>query len=198
MNLLRKVLVISFLLCGYGYNTYSQNVSERIGIPGPLTFANDQFSLAWSDKPDVNYYVQEYLPKGQDPDHFKQMLAIHLLKKEMTVDDAVAVKVAELNNRKKTDPVCHYKLMKSPDGKEMILDCLLGESVNDKMTVVEFIIYRYKQVQLGDSKGILLYAYSKRSYGDDITAFLRSLGDTRINDINTMIGAELPVPNIKE
>jgi len=197
MTILKRLLLILCIFFGSWQYGYSQTFIERISVPGPLAFADNQFGLSWSDKPNADYYVQEYLPKGEDPDHFKQMLAIHLFKKDITVDDAVQLKIEELNKRKKTDPVCNYKLSKSPDGKEAIIDCLLGQSVNDKMTVVEFVVYRFKQVQLDNAKGILVYAYSKRSYGDDITGFLKSLGDIRIDCLNAMISAKVPVVKIK-
>ena len=75
----------------------------------------------------------------------------------------------------------------------------LGESKNDKMEVQEFNIYRYKQVDLGDNKkGILVYVYSKRAYGKDITPFFKNLKSGRINLLNTMIGSEIPAVTIAD
>ena len=121
------------------------------------------------------------------------MLTLHLFIKRMSIQEAVEKKVIELEQRKKTDPVCNYVVNESPDGKEFMIDCLFGESKADKMTVVEFNVYKFKQIDLGgDKMGILIYAYSKRSYGDHITKFLKSLKNTRTEYLNVMIEADIP------
>lgn len=89
--------------------------------------------------------------------------------------------------------------MKSPDGKESILDCLLSSGNNDKIDIVEFIIYRYKQIDLkNNKKALLIYAYSKRSYDDKITSFLENLKNERTDLLNVMTSKELPKIAIKE
>jgi len=45
-------------------------VIERIGVKGPLEFNKTIFNLAWTDKPRDNYYIQEYLPKGETLEKF--------------------------------------------------------------------------------------------------------------------------------
>jgi hypothetical protein len=40
--------------------------------------------------------------------------------------------------------------------------------------------------------GILVYAYTKRSYGDAITDFMKKLGDDREKMMNSIIYAPLP------
>ena len=130
---------------------------------------------------------------------FNQMLTLHLFNTETKVKDAVKQKTKELDNRKKTDPTCNYQVTESPDGKEFMVDFLLGESKGDKMTIIEFNIYHYKQVDLGDKKkGILVYAYTKRAYGDDITPFLKNLRSDRIELLNAMIGSEMPTVRLSE
>ena len=62
------------------------------------------------------------------------------------------------------DAVCNYQVAESPDGKEFIVDFLLGEGKDDKMTIVEFNIYHYRQIELAENhKELAVYAYSKRS-----------------------------------
>ncbi len=171
----------------------SDNTVDRLGIRGPLKFDKIKFELAWTDKPNDHYYIQEYLPKGEKAEDFTQMLTIHLFDLEITAQDAVAQKVKELNERKKTDEVCNYVVTESPDGKEFMVDFILGESKGDKMTIVEFNVYRYKQIDIGNNKkAMLVYAYTKRSYGNHITVFLKKLGDDRIEYLNNMISADMP------
>lgn len=175
------------------FTTFKNDPVDRIGVTGPLTFNKTTFNLSWTDKPNGIYYIQEYLPTGEKSESFNQMLTLHLFDTEIKVKDAVKQKTKELDNRKKTDPNCNYQVTESPDGKEFIVDFLLGESKGDMMTIIEFNIYHYKQVDLGDKKkGILVYAYTKRAYGDDITPFLKNLRDDRTDLLDVMIGSEIP------
>lgn len=183
--ILATVLLLSF--------TTIENPIDRIGVKGPLTFDKRDFKLAWTAKPNEKYYVQEYLPDGERLETFNQMLTINLFETDIHIVQAVNQKTRELDKRKQTDPVCNYTVTESPDAKEYIVDFLLGESKDDQMTVIEFNINRYKQVDLGNGrKGILIYVYSKRAYSEAITPFLESLKDNRIKHLNEMIATEMP------
>ena len=171
---------------------------DRIGVKGPLVFSKIVYDLSWADKPNDNYYIQEYLPKGEKTESFRHMLTIHLFTLNVTVEDAVNQKVKELEERKKTDITCNYQVSKSPDGKEFLVDFLLSESKNDEMTIIEFNIYRYKQVVLSNNKkAILVYAYTKRAYGDDITPFLKNLKPERTEMLNKMAVVGMPEVKLK-
>ena len=63
--------------------------------------------------------------------------------------------------------------------------------------IAEFNVYRYRQVVLaGGKKGVLLYAYSKRSYGSAIDDFLKTLKSVRTAAIATMAKANVPTVKI--
>jgi hypothetical protein len=190
MNKLILLLIATALI---SFKTIEPNPVDRIGVQGPLKFIKTEFILWWTDKPSEEYYIQEYLPKDEKVENFSQLMTIHLFDNKINVEKAVELKVNELEKRKKTDATCNYQVTESPDGKEFIVDFILGESMDGKMTIIEFNAYRYKQIQLTDkSHGILVYAYSKRAYGDDITPFLKNLSGTRTEILNEMIGIELP------
>lgn len=172
------------------------DVTDRLGIRGPLIFGNSQFELAWSDKPNKNYYIQEYVPKGEQVENFNQMLTIYLLTKDVSAESELQQKVNWLTERKKSDPICNYQISESPDGKEFILDFLVGESKNGKMTIVEFNVYRYKNIEIEGQNALLVSAYSKRSYGDGISPFLTTLRADRSLYLNEMIFLSLPSPKI--
>ncbi|GAB3859036.1 hypothetical protein GCM10028822_34960 [Hymenobacter terrigena] len=175
------------------FTSFKNEPIDRMGVKGPLTFNQTAFNLSWSGRPSETYFIQEYLPKGEKAEQFNQMLTLHLFDKDIAVKNAVKQKVQELENRKKTDPICNYQVTEGPDGKEFMVDFLLGESKEDKMTIAEFNIYRFKQVDLGNKKrGILIYSLSKRAYGDDITPFLKNLGKDRIDLLNTMLSTQIP------
>ncbi len=181
------------------FTTFNNEPIDRIGVAGPLTFNKTTFNLAWTDKPNDTYYIQEYLPQDEKVENFHQMLTLHLFDRDIKLKNAIKQKVQELENRKKTDPTCQYQVTESPDGKEFIVDFLLGESKGDKMTIMEFNLYRYKQVELNNKKkGILVYAYTKRAYGDDITPFLKNLRKDRGALLNVMIGSEIPTVKLSD
>lgn len=191
-----KILLLTISSLLLSFLSVSDDVTDRIGVKGPLEFNGIKFNLAWSDRPRDNYFIQEYLPEGQTPENFEEMLTIHLFETGMSVSEAVQQKGKELTSRKNSDPLCNYQITESPDGKEYMVDFILSESKGDNMTIAEFNVYRYKQSELGnDRNGILVYAYSKRSYGDDITPFLKKLKDEKINYLNEM--ALTSIPDIK-
>jgi hypothetical protein len=166
---------------------------DKIGVKGPLHFHQTTFNLAWVSHPSPAYYIQEYLPAGETSAKFTQMLAVHVLAHDVPVKSAVQQKVQELDVRKKTDPTCNYQINESPDGTEYLVDCLLGESKPGQTDVAEFIIYRFRQVDLGGSrKGILMYSYSKRGYGDGLTAFYKALPAERGELLTAMITGAVP------
>ncbi|GAO44198.1 hypothetical protein [Flavihumibacter petaseus] len=167
---------------------------ERLGVKGPLSFNGNSFQLAWTSKPSATYYIQEYLPKGESADRFNQMMSIFLLAENVSVKDAVQQKTSELTARKQTDPTCNFQVSESPDKKEYLLDFLMGAKSQGAAEIQEFNIYRYRMVDLGNGKqGLLLYAYSKRAYGDAINPFLKSLKEERKKMLNEMVSSKLPV-----
>ena len=186
-------LLIGLLTALLSLTAIAQNPVERLGVKENLEFDKTTFKLSWTAKPKDSYLIQEYLPEGETSAYFKQMLTIHLFLTDIKTKDAVKQKVNELITRKKTDSTCNYQVTESPDGKEFLVDFLLGENKNNKMTIVEFNVYRYKQIQISKKqKAILIYAFSKRSYGDDITEFFNTLGKDRGKYLTEMISTELP------
>ncbi len=94
-------LAISSLLISY--MSVSDDITDRIGVKGPLEFNGISFNLAWSDQPRDNYYIQEYLPPGENVESFEQMMTIHLFVTDMNVYEAVQQQGKELTSRKKSD-----------------------------------------------------------------------------------------------
>ena len=184
--------LILILSAAFSLSTLLSDITDRLGIKGPLTFSNTKLELAWSDKPSENYYVQEYIPSGEQVGKFNQMLTVHVFTNTTTPEAAVQQKVKWLLERKKTDAICNYQITESPDGKEFILDFLVGESKEGKMTIVEFNVYRYKNIKIEGQNALLVSAYSKRGYGNSITPFLATLRADRNLYLNEMISFSLP------
>jgi len=181
------------------FSTAKSQTIERIGLKGPIEFNNTEFKLAWSQKPNANYYVQEYLPKNETVERFNELITVNVFVLDVTVEKAIQQKVNELTKRKEIDKVCNFSVIDSPDGTESILDCLLSSGNDQKLDVVEFVIYRYKQIELENhKKALLIYSYSKRSYDENIIKFLNGLSSERESLLNVMISAEMPKISIKE
>jgi hypothetical protein len=167
---------------------------DRLNIKGPLTFQGKNFELAWTSHPTDEFYIQGYLPAGEKPETFHEMMSVHLLRNDAEPHLAVMEKMKALETRKTTDAVCQYSLIESPDGKEFILDFVMSESKDDKVQLVEFNIYRYKQIEIGGKKALLTYIYSKRAYGEEVTPLFEWLGTQRTEVLNKMIETSLPAP----
>ena len=195
---MKKYLFV-FTAILFSFSPFADKPIDRLGVKGPLVYGDTNFKLSFTDKPNDTYYIQEYLPAGDTLPKFNQLLTIHLFAKDIATEDAVKQKIEELAKRKLTDRICNYKVIESPDGKEFILDFLISESKKNVMEMVEFNIYHYKKIELADNKkSILVYAYSKRSYGDDIKPFLKALKGERIKMLDTMIAAQMPVITLNE
>lgn len=191
-----KSILIAISVLILSLNFINDNPVDRIGVKGPLYFNSTDFKLHWSDKPRENYYIQEYLPEGENLNSYNQMMTIHLFLTNTEVKDAVMQKARELDNRKKSDPLCNYEISQSPDGKEYIIDFLLGESKNENISIAEFNVYHYKQIELSNNtKALAVYAYTKRGYGEAVTDFLVSLKGERSALINEM--SETSIPDIQ-
>jgi hypothetical protein len=193
----KYLIVLSLILMSF--TIINETPIDRIGISGPLKFNSTYFNFVWSDKPNETDYIQEYLPKKQSTENFKEMLTIHLFVTDIPLTEAVNQKIIELNMRKQTDITCNYKANYSSDKKEIIVDFVLSEIKNDVVNIAEFNIYRYKQVDLeNNKKGILIYAYTKRSYKNNIDYFFNNLGSIRDKALKTMNNTEMPTVKITE
>jgi hypothetical protein len=188
-----KILLLICVTFGLLTQSPQTGIVDRLGVKGPLKFGDNEFSIEWTNKPNDTYYIQEYLPDGQKIESFKEMLTIQLFNTDIKVEDAVKQKVQELNLRKKTDPVCNYLVNENPVTNEYLVDFLLSDIKDDRVQTVEFNVYRYKQITIGDRQAILVYSYSRRSYGNKATSFLKSLKNDRLIYLKQMTSTELPV-----
>ena len=167
-------------------------VKDYFAVPGPLEFNKVAYQLAWSSHPNATYYKQEYLPAGEKTERYSNMLLLEVATGEFSLQQVVKAKTAELDQRKKSDPVTNYSLIQNPNTGEYMLDFVLsqGEGAN---SIVEWNVYRYAKLKDKSGKqGVQLMAYSRRAYGTAGTAFLQQLKTTRPTDIKTMAVYKMP------
>jgi len=157
----------------------------------PIRFGKTDFRFGWSSHPTEAYYLQEYFPKGEVPEHYNEMFTVSLIFHDrLSAKMAVEAKIAELEERKKTDACCNYQLYEN-DG-EYMLDFLVSAGEGGELSVVEFDLHHYRVAEIEGRKALQLNFYSRRAYGDDIGPFLKGLKKQRPKYLETMIGLRLP------
>ena len=169
------IILITSMLCCLGVS--AQTVTEYFDVGNPIKYCGTKYSLVWSARPQENYYVQEYLPKGESLEHYNQMFTVSVIFGDITPLEAVQAKIAELEQRKKTDPVTNYLV--AENNGEYILEFIVGDSSDGKMNIVEVDVHYYKQMTINGRNESVLSFYSGRAYGDDIMQFIQSIPQKR-------------------
>lgn len=188
------LLLAAILSTGFMTHDNTTAIKDYLGVPGPIAIGGASYNISWSSHPTANYYKQEYIQKGDDVNRFNKMMMLEAVVSEtIKPQDALAGKVAELKERKKTDALVNYQTLANTAKGEYMLDFLLSDGPAASPNVVEWNIYRYKSfTDKNGHKGLMLFAISTRAYGDKIKPFLASLKDIRTKTINTIAGYEVP------
>jgi len=184
-----RTLLLALLLAGAtALPASAQSAKEMLGVPGPISFQGTEFALAWSSRPSPNYIKQEYVPAGEQPEHFNRMFMIEA-DTSASPEAAAAAQVDMLKKRKGVDPVVNYGLIRNDATGEIILDFLMSDASSETV-IVEWDAYRY--APLGKAGGVALYAFSRRGYGDNARDFLIGLKQSRHPDINALAAFDAP------
>lgn len=188
-----KILLTSIFLT-LSVTGFTQNIENHLQTEEIIKFDSDNYHLAWTTHPNNSYYKQEYLMKGQSLEKYKSMLIIDFLKGDFSIDEVVKVKIEELENAKKNNPIVNYMVYEK--NGETILDFLLSANSADgsKLMIVERNVYRYQKIASHKKNGVLVFAISERAYEDDILTFLKALKEEK-NDLVIKVGS-ITVPKI--
>ena len=190
---LNTLLLLPLLIIGQLNFKPASDVVNYYGTPTDITFNNTKFSLSWSSHPNNIYYKQEYITRGDAVEHFKDMLLVDFIVTDLGVKDAAQAQVNTIMERKKTDQVCNYQIIKNEQTGEYILDFIMSESKGDDLTLIEWSGYHYKPyTDKAGHKGVLLFGISHRAYGDDATGFLRSLKTYRGDVLKKLMAYPMP------
>lgn len=171
-------------------------VTDFLGVPGPIEFAGKSFELAWTARPSENYVKQEYVPPGQEVETYDRMLLVELVTGTVKVNDAVLAQIDMLKKRKATDPLVNMEVMQHDATGEVLLDFIVSSKDAKGEYTVEWNAYRYTPYADGSGKtGVLLFAVSRRAYGNqNAKAFLGALKQFRFEQIGALMKAALPAP----
>lgn len=185
--------LIFFTITSFTVKDNNAGIKDYLAIPGPIQYNKSSYKLSWSAHPTADYYKQEYLPANEKPETFNQMLLVEAVTGNITVRDAVNAKVKELEQRKKTDPSTNYQVIENAATGEYLLDFIVTQSSGDKISIAEWNAYRYVTLKgKSDKGGVMLFAYSKRAYGDGINSFFKMLKTSRTTDIRSLAVFEIP------
>ncbi len=169
--------VISLIISLSCLSLSAQSATEYFNVGNPIKYCGTKYYFAWSAHPQANYYLQEYLPQGESFERYNQMFTVSVIFWDRTPLEAVQAKIAELEQRKQTDPITNY--IAAENNGEYILEFIVSDSNNGKMNTVEVNVHHYKQMTINGKTASVLSFYSSRAYGDDITAFIQSIPDKR-------------------
>ena len=189
----KVILVLVFLWMGKW--SYAQTVKEFFVADNPIIFDNTQFYLGWSANPKKGYFLHEYFPKGETPEHFNKMFTVNIVETRITAKDAAVAKVNELTKRKETDDICNYKVYEN--GDEYIVAFLVSDMANGQLTTVEWNIHYYKDIEIGGKHYSQLVFFSQQAYGDDIIPFIQSLSEIKSEKIIALANIGLVVKALK-
>ncbi|MEP6466008.1 MAG: hypothetical protein ABJB05_06865 [Parafilimonas sp.] len=191
------VLLTGLLFFGFTFKDKDE-IKDYLNVPGPLTFDNTNYNLAWSSHSADNYYIQEYIPQGDNLDSFNKMVLINvIISDSIKLNEVVAAKISELTEMQKKNPVIQFKAYDNKKTGEHIIDFLLSENEaeGNHLKLVERNVYRYKEItDKSGKKGILLFGTSTRNYGHDIYGFFADLKEHR-SDIIMKVG-DFAIPEI--
>jgi hypothetical protein len=153
--------------------------TDYLQVPGPISFNQKEFFLAWSSHPSETYYKHEYLPKGESPERYDQMIMLEVALGDLLPQDFARAKAKEMEFRKSSDELASAMLSGNNKTGEVLLDFMLSEGTGEAM-IVEWNSYRYKSyVGPSGQKGIMLFALSKRGYGSQGIAFASDIKSNR-------------------
>jgi hypothetical protein len=169
-------------------------VIDRLHMSEPITLDGTAHQLAWSSQPNPNYIKQEYVPAGQAVETYTSMLLLEVLAGDLAPIDAAAVQMKTLNERKGKDPLVNMDLIRNDKSGEVLLDFIVSSKDANGEYIVEWNAYRYvRHVDRSGDKGLLLFAVSRRAYGDDNSrSFLQNLKSLRPALRNALVSSPLP------
>ncbi|MGA0532981.1 hypothetical protein [Hansschlegelia sp. KR7-227] len=165
---------------------------DTLSVPGPLKLQGVEYALASADSPSPGYVRQGYLPKGETLETYDRMVMVEVVLGDLDPSTAAAAKVRELGLRKATDPTVNSAAIRDDKTGEVLLDFTLSGQTPDGVGIAEWNAYRYSPYKAGDQKGVVLFALSRRAYGDKRAAFFKSLKKTRPAAIKALIATKPP------
>ena len=143
-------------------------VIDRLNIPGPLTFRENEYFLTWSKQNSATWAQQQYILRDDDFNNYKELINLSYFDKEIDIETAVRQKVEYVEKRKERsqDKYSFVNVTESPDGKEIVVDYLVTVVPKEGESYAEYNFDRFKNFDINGKKSFLIFSYSKRITGD--------------------------------
>ncbi len=203
LNFLSKMtvfikLIFTLIILNITMVAFAQKTNDYLSV-SEINLDNSIYKLSWSSHPNDSYYKQEYLENKEKPESYTSMVMLEVLVADMTVEEALSIKVNELKERQHTDQICNYQIIKNPTTGEYMIDFLMSSGNGNALDIVEWDVYHYtKSLDSNGNSMIVLFAWSKRAYGDDVVPFLKGLDDYRMGWINLIGNFSIPLISLSE
>jgi hypothetical protein len=172
----------------------AQDVTDYLGVPGPITIGDTDYLLAWSSQPSEDYFKQEYLPAGARPETYESMVLVEFVATDLALTDVVAAQTGMITDRKAaSDPIANFAVFNNSDGSEILLDFVLSSRDASGEYIIEWNGYRYAQAEHDGQSGAMVFGLSERAYGNaNSEAFLRGLTEFKTGKIVDLTNAPMP------
>ncbi|WP_418263351.1 hypothetical protein [Flavobacterium faecale] len=195
---MKKIALLSLVFCSLTLLSFQiDTIIDYLSTGSVLQFENKNYQLAWSSHPNDTYYKQEYLRASDNKfETYQKMLMVEAIKSEISIEQVSNMKLNELNNLKKTNPMVQFKVEKSLNKDEKVISFMLSGGKN----ILEWNMYRYQQQQNDKGTYLVLYAYSYRNYfntKEDILKFLEYVQTNNSKMTDLINGIRIPKIQVK-
>ena len=190
-NLLLIIGFYCFTMMSFTVNT----IIDFLSTGTELSFNSEKYDLAWSSHPNATYFKQEYLRKSDKLEKYEKMLMVEAIKTTLNPEKASQMKINELANLKKINPIVNFKQAELSNQSDKIISFTISGG-----NILEWNVYRYQQQQVGNENMIILYAYSYRNYAstkEDVTKFIDYVKNNENKMIATITKTNIPKVKIK-
>lgn len=188
------ILIIGF--CCFTMMSFTiNNIIDYLSIGSELSFNNESYNLAWSSHPNATYFKQEYLRKSDKLEKYEKMIIVEAIKTTLNPEKASQMKINELANLKKINPIINFKQVQSSNPNDKIISFTISGG-----NILEWNVYKYQQQQIENENMIVLYAYSYRNYisnKEDVTKFINYVKNNESNMIENITKIKIPKVKIK-
>jgi len=194
------LIIISSMLSSISDGQTNTLVKDYLTVPGPIVFDTESYNLSWSSHPSANFYKQEYIIAGDNPEKYNTMILLDVLTGNKTISEIVAAKIVELKAAKQSNPFVSYETFGNTKAGEYMLDFIMtANDASGKITIAERNVYRYTSfTTAAGQKGILLFGVSMRSYGNDARQFIAKPKTAKLDAQNKVKQFKIPVIKILE
>lgn len=193
---MKKNLILIIGFCSFTMMSFTINdIIDYLSTGSELSFNNEKYNLAWSSHPNATYFKQEYLRKSDKLEKYEKMILVEAIKTTLNPEKASQMKINELTNLKKINPIVSFMQVQSSNQNDKILSFTISGG-----NILEWNVYKYQQQQIENENMIVLYAYSYRNYvssKEEVTKFMAYVKSNENKMIETITKTNIPKVKIK-